>query len=103
MTPMTATPRGVRTALEVVEPLELAEHVVERLLAHAEPSGELTRPGALGAGVLEQVEVRGVQIVEAVRVQPLQHVALHRLPRHAQECADQRRPEGTLRRFRKVT
>jgi hypothetical protein len=40
--------------------------------------------------------VRGVEVVEAALVEPLQHVPLERFPRHAQEGADQRRSERAL-------
>ena len=87
---------GVRSALEVVEALELTEQVVERLLANPQPDGQLGGSRALGSGVLEDVQVGGVEIAEAALVQPLEHVLLHRLPGHAQERADQRRPERPL-------
>ena len=60
---------GVRSALEVAEALELAEQVVQGLLADAQPRRELGRPRALWPGVLEDVEVRRVDVVEAALVQ----------------------------------
>jgi hypothetical protein len=49
--------------------------------------------------------VGGVEVVEPALVQSLEHAPLHRLPRHAQERSDQRRPERLLSRgsIRKVT
>ena len=81
-------------ALEVAEPFELAEQIVERLFADSQPSGQLGRPRPLRSRVPEDLEVRRVEVVEAALVQPLEHSALHGFPRHPQERADQRRPEG---------
>ena len=85
---------GIWPAFEVAEALELAEQVVEGLFADPQPGGQLGGPRALRSGVLEDVQVGRVEVVEAALVQPLEHVPLHRLPGHAQERADQRRPEG---------
>jgi hypothetical protein len=84
---------GIRAALEVVEALEFAEQVVERLLADPQPGGQLGRPRALRARVLKDMQVRQVEVVVAALVQPREHVPLDHLPGHAQERADQRRPE----------
>src|SRR5829696_9903318 len=94
---------GIGPALEVVEALELAEQVVEGLFADPQPGGQLGRPRALRAGVLKDVQMRRVEVVEAVLVQAFEHVALDRLPGHAQERADQRRAERLLRRVSKRT
>jgi len=95
---------GVGLPLEVVEAFELSEQVVEGLLAHPEPNGQLGGPCALRSGILEDVEVGSVEVCEALLMQPIQHASLHRLPGHAQERADQRRPERLARgRFRKGT
>jgi len=95
---------GIRLALDVAEALELAEQLVESLFADPQPGGQFGRPCTLWSGVLEDVQVRRVEVVEAALVQPLEHVALHRLPGHAQERADQRRSERLRRcRFHKVT
>jgi hypothetical protein len=51
----------------------------------------------LRPGVVEDARVGGVEVVEAALVQPLEHVPLHRLPGHAEERADQRRPERLTR------
>ena len=48
------------------------------------------------AWVLEDVEVCGVEVVEAVLVEPLEHASLDCLPGQTQERADQRRPERLL-------
>ena len=87
---------GIRTALEVAEAFELAEQVVEGLLADPQPGGQFRGPRPLRAGVLEDVQMRRVEVVEAALVQPLEHAPLHRLPGQAQERADQRRPERVL-------
>src|SRR5215211_3279063 len=88
---------GIGSALEVVEALELAEQVVEGLFADPKPGGQLGGPRALWSRVLEDVEIGGIEVVEAALVQPLEHVPLHRLPGDAQERADQWRPERLLR------
>ena len=87
---------GIRASLEVAEPLELAEQVAEGLLADPQPGGQIGRPRTLRSGVLEDDQVCGVEVGEAALVQPLEHVPLHRLPGHAQEGANQRRPERLL-------
>jgi hypothetical protein len=56
---------GIRSALEGLEALELAEEVVEGLFADPQPRGQFGRPGALRSGVLEDVQVRRVEVVEA--------------------------------------
>jgi len=95
---------GIGSALEVAEALELAEQVVEGLLANPQPGGQLGRPCTLWSGVLEDVQVRRVEVGEAAFVHPLEHAPLHRLPGDAQERADQRRPERLRRpRVHKVT
>jgi hypothetical protein len=91
---------GIRSALEVAETFELAEQVVDRLLAHPSPGGELGRSRSLGPGVQEEVQVGDVQIVEFVLVQPSEHPLQHSLPGHPQESADQWRPEGLIRTSR---
>jgi hypothetical protein len=88
----------VGPALEVAGTLELAEQVVERLLADPQPRRQLGRPRALGPRVLEDVHVRRVEVVEAVLVQGREHTPLHRFPGHAQERADQGRPGGGRKR-----
>ena len=93
---------GIDPALEVAAALELAEQIVQRLLAHPQPGRELRGPRALGARVLEDGQVRGVEVVEAALVQPLEHAPLHGLPGHAEQRADQRRAEG-FRRVGKAT
>ena len=87
---------GVGSALEVVEALELAEQVVERLFADPQSGRQFGRPCALRAGVLKDGQMRGVEVVEAVLVQAFEHVPLDRFPRDAQQGADQRRPERSL-------
>jgi hypothetical protein len=47
----------------------------------------------LRSGVLEDVEVRRLDVAEAALVQPLEHPLLHGFPGQAQERADQGRPE----------
>jgi hypothetical protein len=93
---------GIRLSLEVVEALKLPEQVVQGLLAGTQSRGELRWPHPLGSWVLEDVQVRRLDIGEAVLVQPLEHVPLHGLPGHAQERADQRRWRRRGR-FRKIT
>lgn len=83
------------SALEVVEALELAEQVVESLLADPQPGGQFGRPCTLRSGVLEDVEMRRAEVVEAALVQPLEHVPLHCLPGDAQERADARGSDRT--------
>ena len=51
---------------------------------------------ALWSGVLEDVQVGRVEVVVAGFVPPPERVPLHRLEGHAEEGADQRRPEGLL-------
>src|SRR5438552_5938113 len=60
---------GVRSSLEIAEALELAEQVVEGLFADPEPSGQLGGSRTLRAGVLEDVQVGGVEVFEAALVQ----------------------------------
>lgn len=86
----------VRSAFEVLEALELAEEVVEGLFANPESRGELGGPGTLRPGVLEDVQVRRVEVVEAAFVEPPEHVSLHGLPGDAQERSDEWRPERLL-------
>lgn len=86
---------GVRSALQVAEAFELAEEVVDRLLAHASPGGELGGSRPLGPWVQQEVQVRPVQVVEPLLVQMGEHPSQHLLPRHPQEDTDQRRPEGS--------
>jgi hypothetical protein len=69
----------------------LTKQVVQGLFADPQPDGQLGGPCALGAGILEDVQVRGVEVREAAFVQPLQHVPLHGFPGHAQQRTDQRR------------
>ena len=83
---------GVGLAVEVVEAFEVSEEVVEGLLGDPQLGGELGWAGALRSGVLEDGEVGGVEVGEAVLVQSFEHVALHGLPGEAQERADQRWP-----------
>ena len=73
--------------------LELAEQVVERLLADPEPGGELGGPLALWAGVLEDDQIGGVEVGEARSCRRSSMCSLHRLPGEAQERADHWRPE----------
>jgi hypothetical protein len=95
----------IGSALEIVEALELAEQVVESLLADPLPGGQLGRLRSLRPGILEDVQVRRVEVVEATLVEELEHPSLHGLPGQAQERADQRRTERItlISRFRKVT
>jgi hypothetical protein len=59
---------GIWSALEVAEALELAEEVVEGLLADPQPGGQLGGPRTLRSGVLEDVQVRRVEVVEAALI-----------------------------------
>ena len=95
---------GIRSALEVAEPLELAEQVVEGLLADPEPGGQLGGPRALRPGVPEDVQVRRVEVVEAALVQPLEHVPLDRFPGVRRRAPISGGPNGfRSRRFSKAT
>jgi hypothetical protein len=96
---------GVSLAFEVVEALELAEQVVDCLLGHPQPGGQLGGPGTLRSRILEDVQVGGVEVGETALVQPFEHVPLHQLPGKTQQGADQRRPDrvGLSASFRKVT
>ncbi len=89
---------GIGSPFEVAKLFELAEKVAEGLFADPQPGGQFGRPRTLRSGVLEDVQVCRVEVAEAALVQPLKHVPLHRLPGHAQERTDQRRPERLLRR-----
>jgi hypothetical protein len=40
--------------------------------------------------------VRRVEVGEAALAQPLEHSPLHCIPRHSQQCADQRRSDRVL-------
>ncbi len=73
----------VRFALEVSEAFELAEEVVERLLADSDLGGDVGRTRALRSRVSEHGEVGAVEVVEAALMQPLEHVLLDRLPGNA--------------------
>ena len=69
----------------------MPELVVHGLLAHSHTGRELRGPQALRARVLEYEEVRLVEVVEAVLVEPLQHVPPHDLEWSTQERTDERR------------
>src|SRR3954468_19176778 len=56
--------------LQVAEPLELAEQVVQGLFAHAALCGELRWAELVGAGPLQDTEVRGADVGETTFVQP---------------------------------
>ena len=81
---------GMRLPLEVAEALERPQQVVQGLLRHPQPDGELRRPRPLRPRVLKDRQVGGIEVVEAVLVQPREHPVLHLLERDAQERADQR-------------
>jgi hypothetical protein len=68
-------------------------------LRHVELRCRLANPGdraaAFGPGpCLEDVQVRGVEVVVVALVRSLEHVPLYRLPSDAQERADQWRAKG---------
>ena len=83
----------------------MAELVVDRLFGHPHPSRELRGPQPVRARVLEEDQMRRLEVVEPVRVQPLQHVLPDDLQGLAQERSDQRRAGRRLRpgRLSKVT
>ena len=83
---------GIRPPFQVAEALELPEQVVQGLPADPHLNGEVGRPRALRAGVLEDRQMGSVKVSEALLVQPFEHVLLHRLPGETEECADERRP-----------
>ena len=95
-------PQVVRVGetLDVPEALELAEQVVERLLAHPQPRGQVGGPEPLRAGVLEHDQVWRREIVEAALVEAFQHPLADGLERHPEEGTDQRR--AVVRRIRPV-
>ncbi len=78
------------------EPLELAEEIVEGLLAHPQSRRQLRGPRALWPGVLEDRQIRRVEIVEAARVQAVEHVLLDGLPRQAEQGADEGRSDRSF-------
>ena len=83
-------------ALEIAESFELAEEIVDCLLAHASSGRDLGGSCPLGPRVQQDVQVGRVQVVESLFVQPLEHPPLHLFPGHPQESADQRWPQGLL-------
>ena len=83
----------VGPALEIAAPFQLAQLVVERLLAHTQLRRQVGRALALRAGVAQHRQVGLVDVVEAVLVQPLDHPPPHRVDGHAQERPDQRRAQ----------
>ena len=84
----------VGETLDVPEPLELAEQVVEGLLAHPQLRRQIGGAEALRAGVLHHDQVRRSEIVEATLVQALEHSFTDGLDRHPEQGADQRRAIG---------
>src|SRR5579872_2518818 len=72
---------GVVAAGEVAESFELSEQVVERLFGHVRAGGELRGAQVLGAGVLEEIEVRGYEVAVAALVQAGEHAVAYRLER----------------------
>ena len=81
---------GVGPPLDVPETLELSELVVQSLLAHPQALCELRRSQPLWAGVLDDREMRRIDVVEAPLVQPLEHADPKHVERHPQQRADQR-------------
>ena len=49
---------------QVAHPLKAAEQLVHGLFAHACALGQLSRPHAIGSGVLQDRDMRQTQIVE---------------------------------------
>ncbi len=83
-------------ALEIAEPLELSEQVVERLLADPELRGEGRGPHPVGAGILEDGQVRALEVVEAMLVRTVALVPPHDLERPPQQRTDEGRPHRRL-------
>lgn len=83
----------VGSALQVAASLELAEEVVDRLLAHPSPGGEFGGSCPLRPGIEDDVQMGRVEVVEAMLVQTGEHPSQHLFPWHPQERADQGRPE----------
>ena len=81
----------VASTLEVAEAFELPEQVVDGLLADTETRGELGGPRTLWARILEDRQVRRVEIPVSMLVQPLEHAPTHGLPGNAEQRSDQRR------------
>ena len=82
----------VGPTLDVAQPLELAEEVVEGLFADTETCGQLGGPRTVGARILEDRQVRHVEVGVSLLVESLEHASAHRFPRSPQEGADQRGP-----------
>jgi hypothetical protein len=80
-------------AFEIAETLELAQQVVDRLSADPQPRRQLGRSHPVGPRVLEDVQVRRVEVGEAPLAQPVEHSPLHGFPGHSQQRADQRRSD----------
>src|SRR4051794_575844 len=89
---------GIGPTFEIAEPFEPSEEGVESLLADPKTVRQFGRPRSLWSGVVEDREVRGVEVVEPGCVQAVEHVLLHGLPRGTEEGADERRPERLLLR-----
>ena len=73
---------------------QLAEQVIDGLLARPQSSGQLGRLRALRAGKEEDVQVRRVQVPEAALVEPLEHPAADGFPRNPKQRPDERRQGG---------
>ncbi len=72
------------------EALELAEQIVERLLAQTALRGQLRRAQLVGSRPLQDAEVRSAEVGEAALVQACEQSLVRALPRHPEQRADQR-------------
>jgi hypothetical protein len=80
--PLAALVVWVGPSLEVAELFELAQEVVEGLLADLQPGCELRGPGVVGARPLEDDQVSGVEVSEAALVETLEHLPVDHVHRH---------------------
>src|SRR5579884_2735131 len=80
--PLAALVARVGPSLEIAELLELAEKVVEGLLAHLQPGRELRGPRVVGPRPLEGDQVGGVEVRKAAFVKALEHPPVDRVDRH---------------------
>ena len=89
--------------LEIAEALQLAEQVVDGLLARSQSGRELGRLRSLRTGEQEDTQVRHVEVAKPPLMQPLEHAPAHGFPRNPKQRADERRPEGSGNGLGKMT
>ena len=82
---------GVVASSHIAGPLECAEEVVDRLLAHAELGRQVRRPPPLRARVPQHRHVRLAEVGEAGGVEVVEDPPADGVDRHPHQRADERR------------